>query len=51
MEQYEEFRIENPELAKYFDEDDDAINNLDVQDLPEGYPVYAHWEEAAKRII
>lgn len=59
IEQFEEFRTMHPELAKYFDGNDDnededgngPIDELQVPELPEGYPVYAHWEEAAKRIL
>jgi len=60
LDQFEEFRLEHPDLAKYFDGNDDdeeneegngPIDELEVPELPEGYPVYAHWEEAAKRIL
>lgn len=59
LEQFEEFRQENADLAKYFDgksddeeeEGNGPIDDLEVPELPEGYPVYAHWEEAAKRIL
>ena len=58
VEQFEEFRTENPDLAKYFDGTDDdeeggngPIDELEVPELPDGYPVYSHWEEAAKRIL
>lgn len=47
-----------PEIAKYFDgteneeeEGNGLIDQLECPELPEGYPVFAHWEEAAKRIL
>ena len=35
-------------------EDEDnygPLDDLEVPELPEGFPVYAHWEEAAKRLL
>jgi hypothetical protein len=46
--EFELFRNENPDLAKYFEDDGDEDNNpideLEVADVPDGTCIYAHWE-------
>ena len=46
--EFEMFRQENPDLAKYFEDDGDEDNNpideLEVAEVPEGTCIYAHWE-------
>ena len=59
-EEFEQFKIENPDLAKYFEEDPDQpegeavadeestpLPGLDVPEVPESAPIYDQWEKAA----
>jgi hypothetical protein len=41
-------------MAQYFEgagDEPNPIESLEVPEMPEGTPVYPHWEEAAKRIL
>lgn len=49
-EEYEKFKQENPDLAKYFEEED-AIEKLPVPEVPESAQIYDNWEKAAKRLM
>ena len=56
-EEFEKFKIDNPEVAQYFLEtpegsDDIApISGLKVPEVNEGVPIYDHWEKAAQRLL
>jgi len=50
--EFDEFRQNNPELAKYFevneeDEDMKPISNLKVPEVSESAPIFDQWEKAA----
>lgn len=50
--EFEEFKRENPEVALYFETDDEGqpvkpISELDVPEVPETAPIFDHWEKAA----
>ena len=49
-EEYEIFKTENPALVRYF-EVEDAMDALQIPDVPENAPIYDSWEKAAKRLI
>ena len=54
--EFEQFKLENPALAKYFettedDEDVTPISQLPVPDVPETAPVFDQWEKAAQRLM
>jgi hypothetical protein len=52
-EEYERFKQENPDLAKYFENPDDEniCNDLPVPDVPEIASIYDAWDKAAKRLL
>ena len=56
-EEFEQFKIENPDVAKYFLETSDGsediwpISSLRIPEVNEGVPIYDHWEKAAQRMI
>ena len=46
------FQQEHPEIARYFDSDDqDVLRDIQYQELPENVVIYDHWDKAAKRIV
>jgi hypothetical protein len=50
--EYQKFKDENPDLAKYFDTDDqEVLNDLPVPDVPETAQIYDSWDKAAKRLL
>ena len=54
--EFEQFKLENPALAKYFEttedeEDVTPIQNLPVPDVPETAPIFDQWEKAAQRLM
>lgn len=55
--EFEQFKLENPDLAKYFlvDENDQdtiaPVSELPVPPVNEGAPIYDHWEKAALRMM
>ena len=54
--EFEQFKLENPTLAKYFEttEDDSdvtPISKLPVPDVPETAPIFDQWEKAAQRLL
>lgn len=54
--EFEEFKRQNPELARYFevDEDEDevrSLSELNVPEVPESAPIYDQWEKAAHRLL
>ena len=54
--EFEQFKLENPALAKYFeitedDEDVTPISQLPVPDVPETAPIFDQWEKAAQRLM
>ena len=54
--EFEQFKIENPALAKYFEttEDDNDVTPIDqlpVPDVPETAPIFDQWEKAAQRCM
>jgi hypothetical protein len=55
-EEFEQFKIENPDVAKYFlvgedGEDVAPISGLHVPQVNEGAPIFDHWEKAAHRMM
>ena len=56
-EEFEQFKIENPDVAKYFLETPDGsedicpISSLRIPEVNEGVPIYDHWEKAAQRML
>jgi len=55
-EEFEQFRRENPDIAKYFevsndDEDVAPLDELAVPDVPENAPIFDQWEKAASRLL
>ena len=49
-EEFQKFKEDNPELAKYF-EVPEAIETLPVPEVPETAQIYDNWEKAAKRLL
>lgn len=54
--EFTEFKRTNPELAKYFETDDDgevlhSISGLSVPEVPESAPIFDQWEKAAQRLL
>ena len=54
--EFEDFKTNNPELAKYFEINEEGedllqISNLAVPEVPESAPIFDQWEKAALRII
>lgn len=55
-EEFEQFKLENPTIAKYFettedDEDVTPISQLPVPEVPETAPIFDQWEKAAQRLL
>jgi hypothetical protein len=51
-EEFQKFKVENPNLAKYFDSPDpNIIEYLDVLEVPEHVQIYDCWDKAAKRLM
>ena len=54
--EFEEFRRQNPQIARYFEstEDDEEVNllnELSVPNVPESAPIFDQWEKAALRML
>ncbi len=54
--EFEQFKIKNPALAKYFESTDDdeemtPIQQLSVPEVPETAPIFDQWEKAAQRLL
>ena len=54
--EFEKFKQENPDLAAYFEQTEDAqdvtpIEQLKVPEVPESAPIYDQWEKAAQRLM
>ena len=54
--EFEEFRRQNPNIAKYFevdenDEDVTPLADLAVPEVPESAPIQDQWEKAASRLL
>lgn len=55
-EEFEQFKIDNPDVAKYFlvkedGEDIAPISDLSIPPVNEGAPIFDHWEKAANRMM
>ena len=55
-EEFDQFRKENPDIAKYFEVNDDdedvaPIDELAIPDVPENAPIFDMWEKAASRLL
>ena len=53
---FEQFCLDNPVLAKYFEigEDDEhvtPISEMPIPDVPETAPIFDLWEKAAQRLM
>ena len=49
-EEFQKFKAENPELARYFEEEG-AIETLPIPEVSEQAQIYDNWEKAAKRLM
>ena len=54
--EFEQFKINNPALAKYFELNEDnsdmaPINQLPIPDVPDSAPIFDQWEKAASRLL
>jgi len=54
--EFEEFKRQNPEVARYFELDDEGndcrpISELQVPEVPESAPIFDQWEKAAQRLL
>lgn len=45
-EEFDQFKSENPELARYFEEDD-IVEQIEIPEVSEAAPIYDQWERAA----
>ena len=50
--EFENFRVQNPQIAKYFEIDDNEedvhpIDSLQVPEVPDSAPIFDQWEKAA----
>lgn len=56
-EEFEEFRRQNPEVAKYFLVQEDGqtdvapVSEIPVHDVNESLPIFDHWEKAALKLM
>jgi hypothetical protein len=53
-EEFEDFRKNYPDLAKYFEtgpEDEHALDSLPIPNVSETAPIYDNWDKAAKRLM
>ena len=56
-EEFEKFKVENPDVAKYFLETPDGnqaiapISDLPMPEVNESAPIYDHWEKSAQRML
>lgn len=55
-EEFEQFRKANPDVAKYFEVNDDdedvaLIDELQIPEVPESAPIFDQWEKAASRLL
>lgn len=55
--EFERFKTENPDVAKYFLDTPDGsnpiapISDLKIPEVNESAPIYDHWEKAAQRML
>ena len=54
--EFEDFRRQNPQIAKYFEIDDEEndmhpIDDLTVPEVPDSAPIFDQWEKAAQRML
>ena len=54
--EFEEFKRQNPQIAPYFELNDDgedmkSISALEVPEVPDSAPICDHWEKAAFRML
>jgi len=55
--EFERFKTENPDVAKYFLDTPDGSNpiapicDLKIPEVNESAPIYDHWEKAAQRML
>lgn len=55
-EEFEQFRKENPDIAKYFEVNDEGedvapIDELAIPEVPDNAPIFDQWEKAASRLL
>lgn len=55
-EEFEKFKVENPDVAKYFCDTPEGeplapVSELPVPEVNESAPIYDHWEKAAQRML
>lgn len=53
QEEFDTFKKENPQLAKFFDNPDDSTicDDLEIRDVSEQANIYDCWDKAAKRLL
>ena len=54
--EYEDFKRQNPQIAKYFEVDEQGddvtpLTELQVPEVPESAPIFDQWEKAAQRML
>jgi hypothetical protein len=53
-EEFESFKSNYPDLAKYFEagpDDEQALEGLPIPNVSETAPIYDNWDKAAKRLV
>ena len=50
-EEFNKFKADYPEFARYFEAESNYINTLPIPDVSESAPIYDHWDKAAKRLL
>ena len=52
-EEFEQFKLQNPDLAQFFQEDtsESAMANLQIPEVAASAPIYDQWEKAASRLM
>jgi hypothetical protein len=53
-EEFENFKQNYPDLAKYFEagpDDEHALDEMPLPNVSETAPIYDNWDKAAKRLI
>ena len=55
--EFEDFRRQNPQIAKYFEANEEEeekqpkLDDLEIPEVPESAPIYDQWEKAAQRML
>jgi hypothetical protein len=54
--EFEEFKRQNPQIARYFEIDQEGndvhpVSKLQLPKVPESAPIFDQWEKAAQRMM